>query len=91
MHTLKPLDTPLIAHLAATHRVVLTAENHSTIGGLGAATAECLAMGSARARFGMIGVQDTFAEGGSTEYLMAKYGLDAGHIAAKSLELLNTA
>ena len=91
MHTLKPLDTPLIAQLAATHRVLLTAENHSTIGGLGAATAECLAMGSARARFGMIGVHDTFAEGGSSEYLMAKYGLDAAHIAAKCLELFNTA
>ena len=91
VHTLKPLDTTLISRLAATHRALLTAENHSTIGGLGAGTAECLALSSARVRFGMIGIQDTFAEGGSMEFLMAKYGLDAAHIAAKSLDLLDAA
>ena len=87
MHTLKPLDTLLLERLARSHRAVLTAENHSTIGGLGAAVAEYLALHSLPVRFAMVGVRDTFAEGGSTPYLMKKYGLDAEHIAAVSRTL----
>lgn len=88
IHTLKPLDGALVARLAATHRAVITAENHSVIGGLGSAVAEHLALGSIRTRFAMVGVQDIFAEGGSTGYLMKKYGLDAEHIAARAIDLL---
>ena len=87
IHTLKPLDTQLLGRLARSHRAVLTAENHSTIGGLGAAVAEYLALHSLPVRFAMVGVRDTFAEGGSTPYLMKKYGLDAQHIAAASRAL----
>jgi transketolase len=87
LHTLKPLDTRLLERLAKSHRAVLTAENHSTVGGLGAAVAEHVALRSLPVRFGMIGVQDTFAEGGSTAYLMKKYGLGAEHIAAKAISL----
>jgi transketolase len=82
IHTLKPLDTQLLDRLARSHRAVVTAENHSTIGGLGAAVAEYLALRSLPVRFAMVGVRDTFAEGGSTPFLMKKYGLDAEHIAA---------
>jgi transketolase len=87
IHTLKPLDTQLLERLARGHRAVLTAENHSTIGGLGAAVAEYLALRSLGVRFAMVGVRDTFAEGGKTPYLMKKYGLDAEHIAAASRAL----
>ena len=87
IHTLKPLDTQLLGRLARSHRAVLTAENHSTIGGLGAAVAEHLAVHSLPVRFAMVGVRDTFAEGGNTPYLMKKYGLDAQHIAAASRAL----
>ena len=87
IHTLKPLDTQLLDRLARSHRAVLTAENHSTVGGLGAAVAEYLALGSLPVRFAMVGVRDTFAEGGNTAYLMKKYGLDAEHIAATSRTL----
>jgi transketolase len=87
IHTLKPLDTQLLEKLARSHRAVLTAENHSTVGGLGAAVAEYLALRSLRVRFAMVGVRDTFAEGGNTPYLMKKYGLDAQHIAAASRAL----
>jgi transketolase len=78
---LKPLDTQLLERLARNHRAVLTAENHSIIGGLGSAVAEYLALHSLSVRFAMVGVRDTFAQGGSTPYLMKKYGLDAEHIA----------
>jgi transketolase len=87
IHTLKPLDTQLLERLARSHRAVLTAENHSIVGGLGAAVAEYLALHSLPVRFAMVGVRDTFAEGGSTPYLMKKYGLDAEHIAAASRAL----
>ena len=87
IHTLKPLDTQLLDRLARNHRAVLTAENHSTVGGLGAAVAEYLALRSLPVRFAMVGVRDTFAEGGNTVYLMKKYGLDAEHITAASRAL----
>ena len=85
--SLKPLDVDLVRWLADHHPVLITAENHSVIGGLGSAVAETLAAIPSRARLGMIGVQDCFAEGGSTAYLMRKYGLDAAAIAAKARAL----
>lgn len=87
VHTLKPFDSQLLDRLARTHRAVVTAENHSTIGGLGSAVAEYLALHSLSVRFAMVGVRDTFAEGGSTPYLIKKYGLDAEHIAAAARAL----
>lgn len=89
MHTIKPLDVALVTELAGTHRAVVTVENHSVIGGLGTAVAETLALGGIATRFAMLGVQDVFAEGGSTAFLMNKYGLDAPAIVAKARELLS--
>ena len=86
--SLKPFDAELVAKLAQSHAAIVTAENHSVIGGLGSATAEALALAGLSPRFGMIGVQDVFAEGGSTCYLMDRYGLTAAHIAAKACALL---
>ena len=87
LHTVKPLDSALVAELAATHRAVMTVENHSVIGGLGAAVAEVLALGGLATRFAMLGVQDVFAEGGSTAFLMRKYGIDASAIVDRAREL----
>jgi transketolase len=82
VHTIKPLDRDTVLHWATRTGHVVTAENHSIIGGLGSAVAETLMEAGVRARFRRIGVQDTFAEGGSTPYLFAKYGLDAAAIEA---------
>lgn len=57
------------------------------IGGLGAAMAEVLATSGIGTRFAMPGVQDVFAEGGSTDFLMTKHGLDADTVVAKAREL----
>ncbi|MFI4975015.1 MAG: transketolase family protein [Caulobacterales bacterium] len=89
--SLKPLDHGLVESLARRHRAVVTAENHSVIGGLGSAVAETLALAGVATRFGMVGVADVFAEGGTTPYLMQRYGLTAGHIRDKALGLLKTA
>lgn len=84
MASIKPLDTELVCRIARSHKVVVTAENHSVIGGLGSAVAEVLALRGLTPRFGMVGVNDLFAEGGSTAYLLETYGLSATHIAAKA-------
>ncbi|MBR0840996.1 transketolase [Bradyrhizobium liaoningense] len=74
MSTVKPLD-PEIAVLARTVPLVVTAENHSIIGGLGSAVAELLLEEGVNVAFRRVGIGDTFAEGGSTGYLFEKYGL----------------
>ncbi|MEY9104540.1 transketolase [Bradyrhizobium yuanmingense] len=88
MASIKPLDRELVLHAAKTHRAILTAENHSVIGGLGAAVAETIALAGVSTRFGMIGIQDVFAEGGSLTFLLKKYGMSANHIAAQGRDLL---
>jgi len=85
--TLKPLDAPAIVDWARRTGVVVTAENHSIIGGLGSAVAEVLLEAGVVARFARVGVRDTFAEGGSTPYLFGKYGLTAEAIADAVLRL----
>jgi transketolase len=87
MASLKPVDTALTERLAREHRVLITAENHSVIGGLGSAVAETLALAGVATRFAMIGVRDVFAEGGTTPYLMEKYGLTARHIVERAVAL----
>jgi transketolase len=79
--SIKPLDSSLVER-ARRAGTVVTAENHSVIGGLGSAVAEALMEAGVRCGFERVGVRDTFAEGGSTPYLLAKYGLDANAIVA---------
>jgi transketolase len=75
--TIKPLDRELVIAQARRVPVVLTAENHTILGGLGSAVAETLMEAGVHAAFRRLGIQDTFAEGGSTPYLLKKYGLTA--------------
>ena len=73
---IKPLDVATIVGVAGAARVVLTAENHSVIGGLGSAVAEALAEAGLGRPLRRIGLRDTFAEGSLTgPYLFDKYGL----------------
>jgi len=82
MPSLKPLDADLILAVATATGAIVTAENHSVIGGLGSAVAEVLADAGIGLPFKRVGVADCFAEGGSTEYLFKKYNLD--HMAIAS-------
>jgi len=73
---IKPLDVPTVVNVAAAARVVVTAENHTVIGGLGSAVAEALAEAGLGRPLRRIGLRDTFAEGARTApYLFDKYGL----------------
>lgn len=73
---IKPLDVPTVVNVAAAARVVVTAENHTVIGGLGSAVAEALAEAGLGRPLRRIGLRDTFAEGARTApFLFDKYGL----------------
>ena len=73
---IKPLDVATIVSVAATARVVVSAENHTVTGGLGSAIAEALAEAGLGRPLRRIGLRDTFAEGSRTgPYLFDKYGL----------------
>jgi transketolase len=80
--SVKPLDEASIVAAARATGIVVTAENHSIIGGLGSAVAETLLENGVTVSFARVGVRDTYAEGGSPAYLFDKYGLSARHIAA---------
>ncbi|WP_341996720.1 transketolase family protein [Microbacterium sp. LWH7-1.2] len=72
----KPLDAATIRQAVEQTRVVVTAENHSVIGGLGSAVAEVVAEAGLGRPLRRVGMQDTFAEGSRTApYLFEKYGL----------------
>ena len=78
---IKPLDTTTVLDVAAATQTVITAENHSTIGGLGSAVAETLAESALPRPLHRIGLTDTFAEGARTPtYLFRKYGLTTQHL-----------
>lgn len=83
MFTIKPLDSDLVLRCARETRAIVTAEEHSVIGGLGGAVAETLATAGAAVPLERVGIEDRFTETGSYADLMAAYGLDAPAIAAK--------
>lgn len=82
MHTIKPIDRELILEQANATGAIVTAENHNVIGGLGSAVAEVLADEGIGLPFKRVGVQDQFCEGGTTPYLLKKFGLDSTAIAS---------
>jgi transketolase C-terminal domain/subunit len=78
---IKPLDTATVLAAAAAAQTVITAENHSIIGGLGSAVAETLAESALPRPLRRLGLTDTFAEGAQTpSYLFRKYGLTTQHL-----------
>jgi transketolase len=87
--TLKPIDEQAVVEAAARTGAVVTAEDHTIIGGLGGAVAEVL--GERRPTpMRRVGLRDTFGESGPNEALLEKYGLTARHVAAAARELLRT-
>ncbi len=74
--TIKPLDEELVLASAKKTGCVVTAEEHSVIGGLGGAVAELLSE-KLPTRMHRIGINDRFGESGPAAELIAKYGLDA--------------
>ena len=79
MHTIKPIDSDAIIKAAADTGKIVTAEEHSVIGGLGSAVAEVLVQNEP-VKVAMVGQKDTFGESGKPDELRAKYGLTKADI-----------
>ncbi|MCR5119532.1 MAG: transketolase family protein [Lachnospiraceae bacterium] len=75
IHTIKPIDKDILVKTAQKTGKVFTAEEHSVIGGLGAAVCEVLAE-ECPTKVYRIGVNDVFGESGSAGALLVKYRLD---------------
>lgn len=87
MSSIKPLDVQAVIEAAKTG-VIITAEDHNIIGGLGSAVAEVIAEKRLNVKFSRIGAQDRFAESGPAKELFEKYGLNAKHIAESVKKML---
>ena len=83
MPTIKPLDSELVISEARRCRAVVTCEEHTVIGGLGSAVAECLSE-TCPTPLLRVGVNDVFGRSGPAKELVSYFGLDAEAIAAKS-------
>ena len=79
MYCIKPIDAELIEKCA---KAVVTAEEHSVIGGLGGAVAEVLAKAGCAVPTEMVGMQDRHGESGPYKDILHKYGMDAEAVAA---------
>lgn len=86
VHTIKPLDEETVIASAKKTGKVVTAEEHSIIGGLGSAVAEVLAR-QCPTKQAFVGVQDSFGESGSPDDLLEKYGLTTEAIVKVAVEL----
>ncbi|GAB6149433.1 MULTISPECIES: transketolase family protein [Clostridium] len=79
IHTIKPIDTELIVKSAEETGVLITAEEHSVIGGLGSAVCEVVSENHPVPVM-RVGVKDTFGESGKPAELLKAYGLTAEDI-----------
>lgn len=87
IHTIKPLDTELVLASAKKTGKVVTAEEHSVIGGLGSAVCDLLSE-QAPTKVLKIGMNDVFGESGTAGGLLTKYGLDGDGVYNKVKEFV---
>ena len=91
IHTIKPIDKDILVAAAKETGAIVTAEEHSIIGGLGSAVSEALAE-EYPVPVVKLGVNDTFGKSGPALELLKIFGLDAENIvikAKKAIELKN--
>lgn len=85
IHTIKPIDKNIIVKAAKETGVIVTAEEHSIIGGLGSAVSEVISE-EYPVHVLRVGVNDTFGESGKPDELLKAYGLTAKDIVQKVKE-----
>jgi len=90
MRFIKPLDTALVAQLAASHDLIVTIEEGSIMGGAGSAVAEALSAAGIVKPLLQLGLPDKFIDHGDATQLLAQCGLDAAGITASVNQRLNT-
>ena len=88
--TIKPFDSDSLLELAANTRALVTAENHSVVGGLYSTVCETLAREGTQTKVAAIGVPgDRFPEFGNREYVQEQLGMMPADIARAASELLD--
>ena len=87
IHTIKPIDKDIIVAAAKETGAIVTAEEHSVIGGLGSAVSEVLSE-EYPVPVVKLGVNDTFGKSGPALELLKIFGLDAENIAIKAKKAL---
>jgi transketolase len=87
MHTAKPLDRDAIARAAAETGAIVVSEEHLVDGGLGVRVAQAVAE-STPCVMEFVGIHDRYAESGSPDEMLEKYGLVATDIAAAARKAL---
>ena len=88
MHTIKPLDEDLIERLARDGGAIVTAEDHSIIGGLGGSIAEFLSSTNPTP-LERVGVKDRFGESGQADEMLELMEISAPYIAAAAERAIN--
>ena len=88
MHTIKPLDTKLLHSLAEKCGAIVTAEDHSIIGGLGGAVAEYLSS-NIPTPLERVGVKDRFGESGQADEMLELMEISAPYIAQSATRAIN--
>ncbi|MBY6929570.1 transketolase family protein [Clostridium botulinum] len=83
IHTIKPIDSELLIKAAKETGAIVTAEEHSVIGGLGSAVSEVLCE-EMPVPVLKVGIEDTFGESGKPEQLLKAYGLTTEKIVEKA-------
>lgn len=86
MHTVKPLDTELLAQAVKGKRLVVTIEEGFVHGGLGSAVGEWMMAQGQMPKLIRMGVEDKFPHAGSYEYLLEQCGLTTEQIVEKIIK-----
>lgn len=86
MHTIKPIDKEVVKDVFENHKLVVTLEEHSIIGGMGSAVAEYASSLKNVAPQLLLGIPDKFGKVGDYMFMLKQYGLTAPQIVEKILE-----
>jgi len=88
IHTIKPIDKDLLIKAAKETKAIVTAEEHSIIGGLGSAVAEIVTE-ECPVPVLKVGIKDTFGESGKPNELLKAYGLTVEAIVEHSKKAIS--
>lgn len=88
MHSIKPLDTNLLAELGAAGKPIITVEEHSIFGGLGEAVSSYLFQSQYFVPFKIMGFPDEYTVTGSQTEIFEHYGISGNGIQQEALNLL---
>ncbi len=89
IHTIKPIDEEIILQAAKDTGLIITAEEHNIIGGLGSAVCDVVCASNYNVPVIKIGVNDTYGMSGNANDLLDFYGLSYNNIVDKVLHNIN--